>query len=123
METLIWSCQILLAAAFLYSGFCKTFFEKQKVISMGQTGVKDISASFMHWLGFLELLGVFGLVLPWSIQAVPVLTPITAICFAILMLLAARVHYRLNEPKNVRNNIILFALCVFVAYFRFHQLQ
>src|SRR5689334_15972221 len=123
METFIWSCQILLAISFLYSGFCKAFLEKQKLISMGQTGVKDISVSFIRWIGFLELFGVAGIILPWSMQVAPLLTPVTALCFAILMLLAARVHYKLNEPKNVRNNLILFVLSVLVAYFRFRQLQ
>jgi hypothetical protein len=31
------------------------------------------------------------------------------------MILAALRHMKLHEPKNVRNNLILLGLCVFVA--------
>jgi len=123
METFIWSCQIVLALGFLYSGVCKTFLEKNKIISMGQTGVRDISVFSMRWIGILELLGAAGIILPWSMNRIPILTPITAVCFAILMIFAARVHYKLNEPKNMLNNLLLFLLSIAVAYFRFRQLQ
>ena len=123
METIIWSCQILLALAFFYSGICKALLEKNKVISMGQTGVADISVFTMRLIGVLELLGVAGIILPWSMNIIPVLTPVTAVCSAILMILAARVHYKLKEPKNIMNNMLLFLLSIVVAYFRFRQLQ
>jgi hypothetical protein len=123
METVIWCCQILLALAFFYSGICKALLEKNKVISMGQTGVADISVFTMRLVGALELLGVAGIILPWSMNSIPILTPVTAVCFATLMILAARVHYKLREPKNIMNNILLFLLSIAVAYFRFRQLQ
>jgi uncharacterized membrane protein YphA (DoxX/SURF4 family) len=123
METFLWICQSILALGFLYSGFCKAFLGKEKVLAMGQTGIRDISSSFMHLIGILELLGVAGIILPWCLNIVPLLTPITAVCFAIIMILAVRVHYRLKEPKNVLNNIFLLVLSLLVAYFRFAQLQ
>jgi hypothetical protein len=90
---------------------------------MGQTGVRDISVFSMRLIGTLELLGVAGIILPWSMNSLPVLTPVTAVCFATLMILAARVHSKLHEPKNVMNNLLLFLLSIVVAYFRFRQLQ
>ena len=123
MEIFLWIAQSILALGFLYSGFCKAFLGKEKVLSLGQTGVRDISTSGMHLIGILELLGVVGILLPWYLNIAPILTPITAVCFAIIMILAAGVHYRLSEPKNVRNNILLLLLSLVVAYFRFTQLQ
>jgi hypothetical protein len=123
METIIWSCQILLALAFFHSGICKTLFEKTKLISMGQTGVANISIFAMRFIGALELLGAAGIILPWHTNIIAVLTPVTAVCFAIVMILAARVHYKLREPKNVRSNMLLLLLSIAVAYFRFGQLQ
>src|SRR4051812_36755953 len=96
MEVFLWICQSVLALSFLYSGFCKAFLKKEKVLAIGQTGVRDISSSFMHLIGILELLGVGGIILPWCLQIAPILTPITAVCFAIIMVLAARVHYGLK---------------------------
>ena len=121
METLLWACQILLAISFLYSGFCKAFLPKEMVLSMGQTGVRDISVPLMRFIGIAELLGVVGILLPWGVHVLPVLTPITAVCFAIIMVLAGNIHYHLKEPKNVASNVFLFVLAV-VAYCRFAQL-
>jgi hypothetical protein len=123
MEIFLWITQSILALSFLYSGFCKAYFRKEKVLSMGQTGVVNLSTSAMRLIGTLELLGVAGIILPWYLKIVPILTPITAVCFAVIMVLAARIHNRLGEPKNIRNNIFLLILSLLVAYFRFAQLQ
>jgi uncharacterized membrane protein YphA (DoxX/SURF4 family) len=122
MDVFLWSSQILLALSFLYSGFCKSFLRKGKVLALGQTGVRDISLGLMRLIGVLELFGVAGILLPWSTGILPVLTPVTALCFAVVMVLAARVHHRIKEPYNVRNNILLLVLALIVACFRFAQL-
>lgn len=122
MEIFLWACQAILGIAFLYSGYSKAFLTKEKALSLGQTGVKGVSLVQMRFIGFAELLGVLGIFLPWATGIVPVLTPITALCFAIIMVLAARVHSQLREPKNVMTNIFLLILSLLVAYFRFAAL-
>ncbi|HEY6901745.1 MAG TPA: DoxX family protein, partial [Puia sp.] len=54
-------------------------------------------------------------ILPWWLHTLPFLTPISAGCFAVIMLLAAPIHYRLREPKNVAVNMTFLALALFVA--------
>lgn len=118
MNTLLWLCQALLALAFVYSGICKSVFSKEKLMVVGQTGVADISPSLIHAIGIAEILGAAGLILPWWLGILPVLTPAAAICFAVIMVLAAPIHYRRKETRNMVNNILLLIICLFVAYGR-----
>ena len=118
MNTILWSCQVILALVFAYSGVCKTFYSREKLMAIGQTGVAALSDILMRVTGIAELLGVVGIIVPWWVGIAPILTPLTALCFAIIMVLAARVHYRRKEVKNVRNNIILLFICLFVVFGR-----
>ena len=42
MNIFLWILQSFIALAFLYSGFCKTTFSKQRLIDTGQTGVAEL---------------------------------------------------------------------------------
>ena len=121
MNTFLWIAQVLLATAFLYSGVSKAFLPKEEVIAKGQTGVVDIPRAGVKWIGASEILGTVGIIIPWALNIFPILTPITAVCFAVLMILAAPIHYRLREPRNVVANLLLLVLALFVAWFRFQE--
>lgn len=122
MNAILWILQGLLAVTFFYSGLMKSTRSEQWLITHGQTGVVGLPAMSIKLIGISELLGVLGLIFPWALNIVPVLTPISASGFALIMILAAPIHYRLNEPKNVGVNITLFLLSTFVAYGRFGAL-
>ena len=122
MNTILWIAQAVLAIAFLYSGFCKSVYSQQKLIAKGQTGVAGYAPATIHFIGIAEMLGAIGIILPWLTGIWPVLTPIAAICFAIIMLLAAPIHYRLKEPRNVATNITLLVLALLVAWGRWRYL-
>jgi uncharacterized membrane protein YphA (DoxX/SURF4 family) len=119
MNTLLWIAQAFLAITFLYSGINKSLLSEQQLIARGQTGVVGRSAATIHFIGIIEILGAVGLILPWWMGILPVLTPVSAAGFAIIMVLAAPIHYRLREPKNVAVNITLLGLSLFVAVGRF----
>jgi hypothetical protein len=120
MNTLLWSCQILLAAAFGYSGICKSIYSEETLVNkIGQTGVAGLPLTLIRTIGIAELLGTVGIILPWWLGITPVLTPVTAVCFTVLMLLAAPIHYRRKEPRNVTTNLVLLAISIFTAYGRF----
>jgi uncharacterized membrane protein len=119
MNTILWIAQAILSLAFLYSGINKTVLSEQQLITKGQTGVVNLSNASIKLIGISEILGAIGIIIPWYTKIWPVLTPITAICFAIIMVLAARIHYRLKEPRNVATNTFLFLLSLLVAWGRF----
>jgi len=119
MNISLWVCQSILAIAFIYSGINKSIYSEEKLVAKGQTGVAGLSGSLINFIGIAEILGAFGIILPWWFKIVPVLTPITAICFCIVMIFAAPIHYKRKEPKNVFTNIGLLLISGFVAYGRF----
>ena len=115
MNIALWSAQTLLALVFFASGIAKSTFSRQKFINTKQTGVVDLPMPLIRFIGVSEILGAIGLILPWLLRILPVLTPLSAICLSIMMILAAKKHSKLHEPKNVRNNIILLIVYLFVA--------
>lgn len=119
MNIMLWICQALLALVFAGSGILKSTQSKERLLATGQTGVRDYPIGFIRFIATCELLGAVGLIVPWSSQLLPVLTPIAAIGLSAIMIGAARAHTKLHEPRNVATNITLLALCVFVAIGRF----
>lgn len=121
MNILLWACQILLALVFLYSGINKSILTEQQLIARGQTGIVGYSPAAIHLIGIAEILGSIGIIVPWWSGILPWLTPVAAGCFAVIMLLAAPIHYRLKEPRNVATNLTLLASSMFVLFGRlFH---
>jgi len=119
MNIIFWIIQVLAAAAFLYSGINKSIYSEEKLVTIGQTGVEGLPMPLTRFIGIIEILGAIGLVLPTALNILPKLTAISAVGFAIIMVLAARIHYHRHEPKNVVNNFILLLLCVLIAWYRF----
>ncbi len=115
MHTTIWIAQIFLAAAFGYSGICKTIFSERKLVAMGQTGVEGLPVAFTKYIGLTEIAGAIGMILPPLLNIMPGLTVAAAICFAFVMIPAAYIHYKRKEPKNVMTNCLLFAVCIFIV--------
>ena len=119
MNSILWVGQLFLAATFLYSGVCKTILSEQQLITRGQTGVVGLNATSIHLIGIAEILGAAGIILPWLLHIASWLTPVSALCFALIMALAAPIHYRLKEYKNVTFNLAVLLISLFVAWGRF----
>ena|ERR1041384_1577085 len=121
MNTTLWVLQALMSITFLYSGINKSFYSIRTLVDQkGQTGVEHLTLPFVRFIGVSEILGAFGLILPWALGIAPWLTPLTAILFAMIMVPAAVIHYKRHEPRNIATNVILFTICVVIALLR-HQ--
>ena len=70
-------------------------------------------------LGILELLGCIGIIIPWLTGIMPILTPITAVCFAIEMVVALVIQAGKKDYKMIPMLLIVIAIAAVVAYFRF----
>jgi uncharacterized membrane protein YphA (DoxX/SURF4 family) len=123
MNTILWILQLIIAAAFLYSGIQKSIFSEQKLVASGQTGVEGLPLPLIRFIGVSEILGTIGIIFPLLLNILPILTTISAICFAIIMIPASIIHYKRREYKNVFNNCVLFLICVFIAYGRTYLLN
>jgi len=116
MNLTIWIVQGLLALVMLVSGSLKIVVPREKL------------AEKLHWpgtwsdtnvklLGLAEVLGAVGLIVPGITGILPVLTPIAAVCLAVLMAGAVKTHRDLKEPTAPA--FVLVVLCLVVAAARF----
>ena len=122
MGTILWVIQIALGLMFLMAGAMKLMRTKEQVVASGDmmAWANDFSANNIKLIGLAEVLGAVGLVLPAATGILPILTPIAAVCLAIIMAGAAYTHYRRGEiVPSVIMNLVLLALLLFVAYGRF----
>ncbi len=118
MNTALWVMQGILSAFFLMTGFGKVSSSKQQHVENGH--IKPGSPVAPIWiLGGLEILGCVGIIAPWLTGIAPILTPITAICFCLVMLGALVVHFQKKEYKFLLLPAVVIVLSLVVAYYRF----
>jgi uncharacterized membrane protein YphA (DoxX/SURF4 family) len=122
MNTTLWIIQALLAGMFAMAGVMKSTQPVDKLLKSGVSWVDRFPLANVRLIGISEFLGAVGLVLPWLLNILPVLTPVAASGLAIVQLLAIFHHAKHKEGKAIVFNIVLFALAAFVAYGRFNGL-
>lgn len=118
MNIILWAAQIFLAILFSYSGYMKSTQTREHLISIKQTGVANLSYPAIRSIGIIELIGVLGIIVPQATNTLPILTSITAFCFAMVMILAAPIHYRRKEYASVALNITVLFISLFVGICR-----
>jgi hypothetical protein len=120
MDLALWIVAGVLAAVALTGGISKTFVPREKLAAARGGGwTADTGAAFVKSLGVLELLAAAGLILPAALDIAPVLVPVTAVCWTLLMTGAMITHGRRDEYRFVLLNLIYLALAVLVAWGRF----
>jgi uncharacterized protein with PQ loop repeat len=122
MNTILWIIQGILAAMFAMAGTMKSTQPIDKLLKSGVTWADRFPLTALRLIGVCELLGALGLILPWLLNIVPVLTPVAATALAFLQLLAIFHHVKHKEGKAVAFNIVLLVMAAFVAYGRFNSL-
>ena len=119
MHLALWIATGLLATVALAGGITKTFLPKEKLAQHdGGRWTADVSARFVRTLGVLELLAAVGLILPAVLDIAPVLVPVTAVCWVLLMVGAMRTHARYGQPKLVLVNVVYLSIAAFIAWGR-----
>ena len=118
MNTVLWILQGLLAFVFVASGGMKVVRTKAQLKAMPQMGwADDFSEPQIKAIGLVEVIGAVGLVLPWALGILPILTPIAAAGLAVIMGGAAATHLRRKEPAVPP--MVLAVLAAGVAIGRF----
>ena len=113
MNIALWLTQILLAFIYGSAAFRK-LFQLEKVRA-DQEWARQSSDGYIRFVATSQLLGVTGMLFPIPTGVFPWLTPLAAIGFCIIQILAAGWHIRLKEYKILPMNLFLFALSVFIA--------
>src|ERR1700724_1609570 len=106
MNLALWIVAVVLAAVFAGSGLIKELVPKDKLVTSGQGWAHDYSSTSIRLIGLAEILGAIGLVLPAAVHIAPILVPLAAVGPALVMVGAAVVHARRNEPMNIVVNVV-----------------
>jgi hypothetical protein len=116
MNVALWVAAGLLATVALVGGITKTFIPKEKLAAQhGGEWTQNASVGFVKTLGILELSAAVGLILPAGLDIAPVMVPVTALCWILLMVGAMITHGRLGQLKFVMVNSVYLVLAAFIA--------
>jgi putative oxidoreductase len=113
----LWIAQVALAFLFGVAGFMKAIQPIPKLAAqMGWPGEMPTLTRVVAWA---EIAGAIAMILPIALNILPWLTPLAAIGFAIIQVLAIALHLRRGERSILPFNLVLLALSLFVAIGRF----
>jgi hypothetical protein len=114
----LWAAQIFLALVFFITGAGKLFLPMENLYAL-IPWTKDVNSLPVRLIGFTEIIGSFGLILPSLLRIKPWLTSLAAIGIAVVMLLAIFFNISMGETSVLGINILLFLLAIFIAWGRF----
>ena len=116
MKYTLWIVQLLLAVLFLGAGVTKA---STPIAALAAQMPWAVEAPWMARVsGWAEVAGALGLVLPSLTRIQPRLTPLAAVCLAVVMALAVLLHVSRGEFPQVVPPLVIGALCLFVAWGR-----
>jgi len=116
LNIVLWSVQGFLALFFLAGG-------APKILGRGiekWTEFSDLPRSQVVFIGFAEVLGAAGLVLPMATGVLPWLTPLAALGLANIVLMATGFHMRADERLNAVETGLWAAIAAAVAIGRWN---
>lgn len=108
----LWVGQALLAFAFGASGLMKLAMP---------ANFAPLPLALVYFIGTVEVLGAIGVIVPAATRIKPILTPLAALGFLVIMVLAAATHAMAGEFPGIAVNVVLGALAAFVAYGRWKK--
>ncbi len=120
MNAALWVVAAVAAAISFAAAMSKLGQSKEDLLKQDNLGwAEDFSEASIKRIGALELLGVFGLILPQATGRAEILTPIAACCLVLLQVGAIVVHLRRGETRMLLINVPLILALLYVAIGRF----
>ena len=113
MATTIWILKWFIALLFTFTGSNKVVLPKTKLLDVGMKGLIDLDEQQIKVVGFLEVLGALGLILPTLLNIYPAISVVAAFCLGLTMIVAGRIHYKLK--LSIIPNIAVFVICILIA--------
>jgi uncharacterized membrane protein YphA (DoxX/SURF4 family) len=114
---ILWSAQVLLAVVFAFTGFMKLTISPTDLAKSMPAGL-GLSLPLIRFIGFAEVAGAIGLILPAATRILPILTRVAAGALAVVMALAALLHVWRGEIASLAVVLVLGAIAVFVTWGR-----
>ena len=117
MATVLWILQAVLAAVFFAAGMMK-LTQPQDKLAKRFGWAEDYSSATVKFFGFLEVIGAIGVIVPYAVGILPILTPFAATALSMVMAGAAVVHLRREEMGMVLLNIFFMFVAAGVGFGR-----
>jgi hypothetical protein len=118
LNVVLWVAQILLAIGFGMAGFMKLGTPYAE-LAQKMAWARLTPEPLVKFIGASELAGALGMILPAASRIRPVLTPLAATGFVVIMILAAALHLYLGEAPVA--DVILGGIAALVAWGRFRK--
>ena len=110
----LWFAQVLLAVVFAMTGFIKLTISPADLMQKMPAGLV-LPLGLIRFIGFAEVAGAIGLILPSATRILPVLTPVAAGALALVMALAAILHASRGEIGSLAVVLVLGAIALFIT--------
>ncbi|MBN9334106.1 DoxX family protein [Devosia sp.] len=117
----LWAAQVVLAAVYVMAGFMKLAQPIDALVASGMTYAGDYPEMLTRFIGTMEVLGAIGIILPAATRIAPVLTPLAALGFSTIQVLAIGLHTMRGEFQVLPVNLVLLALSLFVLWGRLRK--
>jgi len=118
MNIALWILQSLLGFFFCFAGATKIAKDRAALLAdKHMAWANDFESSHIKLIGLAEVLGGIGLILPLALHVLPLLTPVSAACLAVLMGGAVWTHLRRKEPPAFPAVLTLLSILVAVGRF------
>lgn len=114
----LWVAQIVLAAVYVMAGFMKLSQPIDALVASGMSYAGDYPELLTRFIGTMEVLGAIGVILPAATRIMPKLTPLAALGFSVIQILAIGLHSTRGEFQVLPVNLVLLALSLFVLWGR-----
>ena len=116
----LWVLQVLLACFFVMAGYSHALTPFNQIAQQA-TWMNDVPRWLSLFVGYAEIAGGLGLVIPVATRMAPGLTSLAALGLATIMILAIPFHVLKGEASVIWIHALIAALAVFVAWGRWRE--
>lgn len=114
----LWVVQVALAIIYVMAGFMKLAQPIDVLVASGMSYAGDYPELLTRFIGTVEVLGAAGIILPALTRVMPQLTPLAALGFSAIQVLAMLLHASRGEFAILPVNLVLLALSLLVLWGR-----
>lgn len=115
----LWIAQVMLFIMFMGPGIMKTFMDPAALSAMGLLWPSQVPIGLVRFIGIMELAGSLGIILPAATRVYPVLTPLAALGFVTIQILAIGFHTVRGEIATAWPfNAVYLPVALFVLWGR-----
>jgi putative oxidoreductase len=116
----LWVLQVLLACFFVMAGYSHALMPFDQIAQQA-TWMNDVPRWLSLFIGYAEIAGGLGLIIPAVTRIAPWLTPLAAVGVATIMILAIPMHVLKGEASVIWMHVLFAAPAVFVAWGRWRK--